>query len=129
MIEVRADYSGIDVLLKEAEEELYQEAITILTEIGELYVAEARNKGSFTDQTGNLRNAHSYVVYKGGVQVAGRIGRPDTLELFEKAKVNEGIQLIVGDGMMYASFVEGKGFDVTASGFLMVEREVRKLFR
>lgn len=124
----KTDFSELDKAYKEAEEQLYQEAIAGLARIGEMYVSESRNSRTYKDRTGNLNNANSYRVYRDGVEVVGSTGRPETGSMFNQLKTGKGLELIVGNGMEYASFVEGKGFNVTTSGFMLVEREVREMF-
>jgi hypothetical protein len=36
--------------------------------VGETFVRNARAKGNYTDQTGNLRSAISYIVFKDGIK-------------------------------------------------------------
>ena len=129
MINIKVDYSGIDEEMRKAEKQLYAEVINTLTNIGEMYISEARTNGNYTDQTGNLRNAHSYIVYHNGERVAGCIGRPETLRMFEQLKKHEGWQFMVGDGMDYASYVESRGYDVCTSAFMLVERLIREKFK
>jgi hypothetical protein len=127
MIDIDFDFSGLDDEYRRAEDELYREITLRLMRIGEMYVSTARANGNYTDQTTNLRTAHGYIVYRDGVSVFESIGRPETMQMFEEMKTGIGVELIVGDGMNYASFVEGKGYDVSTSGMLKVESEVRKL--
>ena len=129
MIVVKADTGGLDELEKGVEDAIYTKVLRTLTDIGEKYISEAKTKGSFTDQTGNLRGAHSFVVYKDGERLAGIIGRTQTLEMFEQLKKNEGWQFMVGDGMQYASYVDGKGYDVCTSAFMLVERLMSENFK
>jgi len=129
MINIKVDYGGIDEEMRRAEKQLNAEVINTLTNIGEMYISEARTNGNYTDQTGNLRNAHSYIVYHNGERAAGYIGRPETLQKFEQMKRNDGWQFIVGDGMDYTSYVEGRGYDVCTSAFALVERLIREKFK
>ena len=131
MITVKADTSGLDKLEKEVEDPVYTEVLRILKNIGEEYIKAGKSdkgKSDFTDQTGNLRGAHSYAVYKDGELLAGIIGRTETLEMFEQLKKNEGWQFMVGDGIQYTSCVEGTGRDVCTSAFMLVERLIRENF-
>ncbi len=124
--------TGLDSFIKDIEKEasgIRRKAILKLSRIGEMYVAESRSKGSYQDQTGNLRNANSYAVYEDGIPIFENFGRPETQAFFDSKKNGVGLELIVGNGMEYASFVEGKNFDVCSSGFLKVESEVRKLMK
>jgi hypothetical protein len=129
MISVKANYSILDELERETDRYTTDEIIKRLTNIGELYIAEARQNGSYTDQTGSLRNAHSYIIYHNGERVAGAIGRTETLNMFEQFKKNEGWQFITGDGMNYASCVEGRGYDVCTYAFMLVEQLVSENFK
>ena len=128
-ISVKADTSGLDELDREMEMQMNEEIVRKLSDIGENYISEARTNGSFTDQTGNLRGAHSYIIYKDGERKAGTIGRTETLQMFEQLKKYEGWQFMVGDGMQYASYVEGRGYDVCTSAFMLVERLISENFK
>lgn len=123
---------GFDGFEKDLKSEIEKEKKKIAFElfrIGEAYVNEAKESGAYQNRTKNLRNANSYRVYIDGKVVHESIGRPETNAMFEKMRIPEGIQLIVGNGMNYASFVESKhGLNVSSSGFLLVERRVRELF-
>ena len=122
--------TGLDDFIKGVEKEALKSKRSSelrLARVGEMYISESRSKGSYQDQTGNLRNANSYAVYRDGVLLYGSFGRPETQSFFDSKKHGIGLELIVGNGMEYTSFVEGKGFNVCSSGFLKVESEVRKL--
>lgn len=133
--------TGLDSFIKDIEKEasgIRRKAILRLSRIGEMYIEQARShkglkkegKGNdYEDQTTNLRNANSYAVYEDGIPIFENFGRPETQAFFESKKNGLGLELIVGNGMEYASFVEGKNFDVCSSGFLKVESEVRKLMK
>lgn len=121
-----------DDIDKELDEEIKKAKIEIadkLCIIGENYVNEAKERGTYQDRTTNLRNANSYRVYIDGVPYRESIGRTETNAMFDKMKIDTGIQLVVGNGINYASLVEGKGYNVTSSGFLKMEKEIRELFR
>lgn len=122
--------AGLDKFLDDIEKEainLKRKYELKLVRIGEMYIIESRSRGSYTDRTTNLRNANSYAVYRDGILMYGNFGRPETQTFFESNKYGIGLELIVGNGMEYASFVEGKNFNVCSSGFLKVESEVKKL--
>ena len=127
---IRLNEKGLDGFIKEVEKEaaLMKRGVGLrLARIGEMYVVESRTNKTYQDQTSNLKNANSYAVYQDGILVYGSFGRPETQAFFESKKQSVGWELIVGNGMEYTSFVEGKGFNVCSSGFLKVESEVRKL--
>lgn len=96
--------------------------------VGEVYVATARDKGSYKDRTGNLRNANGYGITDNGHIVNANAGRPETLDGIKQQEIKADMECICGDGMEYASKLEGKGYDVSSSGFLAAEREAKRLF-
>ena len=87
--------------------------------VGEAAVAEAREGGSYTDRTGNLRSSVGYVVSMDGraVQTAG----------FGGAGGAAGRELVVTAGMAYAAYVSARGYNVLASAELLARRMVREL--
>lgn len=105
--------------------------------IGERFVANARDKANFKDQTGNLRSSIGYIVLKNGKKVSG--------SSFEKVKdgkdgvnngktyINElrkqfstGYVLIVVAGMEYAAAVESRGKDVLTGSSLIAKDDLKK---
>jgi hypothetical protein len=101
-----------------------EEAILLrLLRIGEQFITDARNNGSYTDRTGNLRSSIGYVVLRNGQQYSasgftqvkqGSTGIQTAMSLLEEAKQRfpTGLVLIVVAGMHYAAAVESKGYDV-----------------
>ena len=94
-----------------------------LQRIGEQFVTDARNNGSYTDRTGNLRSSVGYVVLRNGEQYskggfekikAGGKGveTGNRIVLEAATKFPVGLVLIVVAGMNYAAAVEAKGRDV-----------------
>jgi hypothetical protein len=130
-IRITARLTGIDEEYNAAEVLLKREIFLTLSRIGEIYVSTARSDSRafkvYTDRTGNLRTGHSYIIYENGVMVLESIGRPETKQMFENMKTGKGIEFLVGDGMNYSSFVEGRNFDVSKAGFMKVESEIRRL--
>lgn len=121
---------GIDDFVKETKAEIQnvKERIAIeYSRIGEEYVNEAKQSGSYQNRTTNLRNSNAYRVYIDGKIFNESAVRPETNAMFNKLKVDVGIQLVVGAGMDYASYVEGYGFNVVSSGFALVERKMQEL--
>lgn len=126
MINIDIDLSGLDDILKEIE--AAERRLTFrLQRMGEQYIAMARQKGNYTDQTGNLRNANSYRLYKDGKVLFQSIGSSATGEFLDNYIIGVGLELVCGNGMEYCTYVEGKGYDVVSSGFLKVESEARKI--
>lgn len=123
---------SVDELLKGKIDELIKQIINKFKEVGERCVAQARDKGSYTDRTGNLRNSVGYVVlYNGVVQGKSRIKVAQSQKFLEELipRYQKGIVLIVVAGMNYAVYVEAKNFDVLTSAELLAERIVPKMLR
>lgn len=123
------DISDFDKQINEGQERIKNTVRAKLQRIGEIYVATSREKGSYTDQTGNLRSANGYGIVEDGVLTEVVTGRTETIEGIRQETVKADMELIVGDGMNYASSVEARGKDVSSSGFLAAEKEARKLFK
>lgn len=126
MIKIDVDLSGIDDVFKEIEAQ-ERKLILKMMRIGEVYVSTSRQKGSYQDQTGNLRNANSYRLYKDGKVLFQGIKIPTMGAFLDKYMDGVGIELVCGNGMEYCTWVEGHNFDVVSSGFLKVESEARKI--
>lgn len=126
MIDINIDLSGFDEIFEEIER--YERRLILkLQRIGEQYIGTSRSKGSYQDQTGNLRNANSYKLYKNGKVLYQSIGSSVTGEFLDKYMDGVGLELVCGNGMEYCTYVEGHNFDVVSSGFLKAESEARKL--
>lgn len=100
--------------------------------IGEAALKAAREKGSYTDRTGNLRNSTGYVVAIGGkiVATAGfdkSEGLPFAKELATTTDA-DGV-LVVCAGMNYATYVSARGYDVLDSAELEAQRMANELIK
>jgi hypothetical protein len=106
--------------------------------VGEQCIAEARNGGTYTDRTGNLRSSIGYAVLINGKvlkyeQVEKTLNGNEGLtqgqkylqERVKKAK-SKGVMLIVTAGMNYAEYVETKRV-VLASVQLKAPDMVRRI--
>ena len=132
--------SEIDRYIEEQIVRLTQAMIHNLQYIGEKCVNAARDRGSYTDRTKNLRSSVGYVismdgkiVYQSHFEVLGNdpTGAKSGIQ-FAKEIVRqfpEGIVLIVVAGMKYAQFVSAKGYDVIDSAELIADKEVPKLLK
>ena len=119
-------------------ERIKQAVIYNLQVIGEKCVNEARMKGSYKDQTGNLRSSTGYVLIVDGeiisesafdVVMNGQQGAQEG-KTFAESLVKEhptGIALIVVAGKNYAEYVAAKGYDVLDSAELLGEQLVQKM--
>lgn len=119
-------------------EQYVQDKVTEFTEcltrrlcyIGEAALKAAREKGDYTDRTGNLRNSTGYVVAIGGkiVTTAGfdkSEGLPFARELALSTDA-DGV-LVVCAGMKYATYVSARGYDVLDSAELEAQRMANEL--
>ena len=123
--------------------------VNTLAYVGEQCVNKARENGSYTDQTGNLRSSIGYVIAvdgrvrhasnfepvqftdKDGVthkgDEGGKTGKDYAKELV--AKHPKGAVLIVVAGMHYAKYVAATGRDVLASAELEAQQLIPKLLK
>ena len=112
--------------------------LNIFCEAGEECIIEAKNGGTYTDQTGNLRSSIGYVVLRDGkVYQQGQVDQTKDgkegisegkkyLEKRIKAAKQDGIMLIVTAGMNYAEYVETRRV-VLSSAELKAPDIVREL--
>lgn len=106
-----------------------------LAYLGEQCLNRAREAGSYTDRTGNLRSSLGYVVLYRGQPVSpasfsGGGASAEASEALQRATAEapqEGFVLIVVAGMHYAQYVAARGYDVLDSAELLAQREVPKL--
>ncbi|WP_292486716.1 hypothetical protein [Methanohalobium sp.] len=113
-------------------------AIEFYKYIGENFVRVAREKGDYTDRTGNLRSSIGFVVVENGeilyedYQLADKgsdkeTGRQVAQEFAQSMSGEiEGIGLIGFAGMEYAGYVEARGYDVITGSSPTVEKLMRE---
>lgn len=112
--------------------------IRSLAYCGEKCVTQAREFGSYQDQTGNLRSSTGYVIVKNGQIISGsgfssvsggsegtQVGLTFARQL--ASEFPRGIALIVVAGMNYAAYVEAKGYDVLTSSEILANRIVPQM--
>lgn len=134
---VKANFNmqNIRKKLDEAKTKKENDIIRVLSFLGEKCVNDARQAGSYTDRTSNLRNSTGYVVLKDGQEVFESFdgdtqdGRKNAREVATKVSVDypDGIVLIVVAGMNYAAYVESKGFNVLTSTERFAEVESKRM--
>ena len=140
MIKPKFTMNQVRKALREHAEKTDQAIVMRLSYIGEIFVNSARAKGSYSDQTGNLRSSIGYIVARNGKRVAGSNFEPikDGKEGSKKAKkyINEllydytqGYVLICVAGMDYAAAVESKGKDVLTSSSILAKRQLSRAFK
>lgn len=98
--------------------------------IGEAALKAAREKGSYTDRTGNLRNSTGYVVAVGGrIVTTGGFDKAQGLPFARELALStdaDGV-LVVCAGMKYATYVSARGYDVLDSAELEAQRMANEL--
>src|SRR5699024_1823495 len=119
-------------------EEYDRKAVEWLSVLGERVVKYAREHGSYTDRTGNLRNSIGYVVVQYGKVVKENFSigngygeakvqaRAYALEVARELPADK-TYLVWVAGMEYAKYVEAKGFDVLEGSGDWVEATAEKL--
>lgn len=113
---------SIAIQIKEAELKSKRSMILALNYIGQEFIKNARDGGSYHDKTGNLRSSIGYAVFnngkmiKGVFETANKDNNGEGVNTAKKtAQTNAsktGLCLIVVAGMDYAAAVESKGYDV-----------------
>ncbi|MGN6352820.1 MAG: hypothetical protein ACTHLB_05490 [Parafilimonas sp.] len=104
-----------------------------LRQVGEQFIADARNDGSYTDRTGNLRSSIGYVIYKDGQPFEEAFpgdkeqGKERGKEVAAGLDVpKKGYCLVVVAGMNYAVYVEAKNYDVITGSSFEAERNLKQ---
>lgn len=136
--------SNINELIERKKEAFHQAIVYRLNYLGLECYSIARERGSYIDQTGNLRSSTGYVIsYNGvvvyergfekvaGLQSSTEDGTLKGKELAEKLvnEYNSGYSLIVVAGMEYALSVESKGYDVLTSAELYAKDEIKDVLK
>ncbi len=132
------NWHEVELAFARAKEEYDRKAVEWLSVLGERVVKYAREHGSYTDRTGNLRNSIGYVVVQYGRIVtedfsigsghgeAKAQARAYALEVARNLPANK-TYLVWVAGMEYAKYVEAKGFDVLEGSGNWVESTAEKL--
>ena len=144
MITPQFNLNDIERILREKIEKYHQKVIRILRIVGEKCINEAREYGSYQDQTGNLRSSIGYIVLKDGKPIEkggfaptekgtkkGKDGQKEGEAFINKviSQYPSGFVLVVVAGMKYASYVEARNYNVLSSSELLAEKEVPKLLK
>ena len=142
--------AGIRNQIKRHMEVVDKAIIYGLTAIGEECLSQARIKGSYKDQTGNLRSSTGYAVLRDGKIVVqstfervvpkgdNKTFKKQVLQEFDgsqkgRERIEEllpqypkGYVLIVVAGKEYAGYVMARGYDVLDSAWLKAEEMLPK---
>lgn len=116
--------------------------IMAMNYIGQKFIKLARESGSYSDQTGNLRSSVGYAIFDNGKEVnavfeiadkdEGGAGVRSAKNLAKKQVAKTGLCLIVTAGMVYAAAVESKNYTVLtafAPSENQVKRDLEKLLK
>lgn len=126
MMQPQFTRAGITRMAEKKLENFILVILNRLAYIGEAFVADARERGSYNDITGNLRSSIGFMVLREGAiwlesfegenAEGQQKGRELALQIAERYP--KGCVLIVVAGMEYAAAVESRGRDVlTMSSF------------
>lgn len=109
--------------------------IMALNRIGQEFIREARDGGSYDDQTGNLRSSKGYAIFNNGKEINSVFevatkdengeGVKSAKNLAKEKAAKTGLCLIVTAGMDYAAAVESKNKTVLTA-FAPSESQVKK---
>lgn len=133
-LEVTTPIGEIQQYIEEQLAHKVERLINSLSYIGEGALRIAREQGSYTDRTGNLRNSTGYVIAVDG-QVTTRAGFDSKNEdgaafAEELARTTEGkAVLVVCAGMSYATYVSRRGYDVLDSAEIEARVLAEKLLK
>ena len=125
---------------------VHRATVKVLQYIGEQCVKLAREKGTYNDITGNLRNSIGYVLVKNGSIISKNfeqrveskvvssangkgILEGEALAVELASRVNKGYSLIVVAGMHYAHYVETLNKDVLDSAERWANEQVPRLMQ
>lgn len=134
------DYNALMVEMRERAERINRAIIRTLQYIAEVLVREARMKGDYIDQTGNLRSSIGAIILLDGqivsrsgfeVVMGGSSGANEGLTYAQEiaAAYPRGIALVVVAGKDYAAHVAARGRDVLSSAVLKAEDIVPRMMR
>lgn len=133
-IKMTTSTDEIAKFLRHAMAERRKALVNALRYLGERCINEARDSGTYTDRTGNLRASLGYVVLKDGKPLGsptlirggtldGKAMGEETIRQAISETNDEGYVLIVVAGMHYAKYVEAMGYNVLTSAQLLAERQ------
>lgn len=131
--------ADIKAVILDRKRRIDEAIILTLKRTGEQFVKDAREDGTYKDQTGNLRSSIGYIIMKDGQLLFENFrtingGKLRGAEGLQRAKqvINEvasqfrsGYVLIGVAGMDYAAAVESKGYDVITASSATAEAALK----
>lgn len=131
--------ADITRILTARKERIFAAILLRLKRIGEQFVKNARENGTYRDVTGNLRSSIGYVILHNGIQITentklvrkGKEGPGKAREVLNelKAQYPKGFVLICVAGMEYAASVERRGREVITASSHQAEIDLRQAIR
>lgn len=138
--------SGVHNRFADYSVRIHRAIVTMLTYIAEQCVRKAREDGTYTDRTGNLRNSIGYVLLRNGDIISSNFENKVESKVIDAAngkgilegqalaeelarKAGKGYTLIIVAGMHYAYYVETRGYDVLDSAERLAEQRVPVLMK
>ena len=139
-IKLKTSNKEIALHLEQSQKQMIDQIIMNFEYGGEACIKEARDNGSYHDQTGNLRSSIGYVVVDDGRIVStglntdvkaedGRKRAENYLKELASKSESGKISLIVCAGMNYAAHVEANGYNVLTSAELLAEQLVPSMMK
>lgn len=120
----RTSKHDLDTVFLRAKQEFDRKTISYLSRLGKQVVQYAKEHGTYTDRTGNLRDSIGYVVvqygkivdedFGSGKSIAKEKARNYAMEIARKLSGSRAYLVWVA-GMDYARSVEAHGYDVLES--------------
>lgn len=137
-IRITTPLSEIDAYTERCLERAKRAIIGVFEDVGNQCIIEAKDNGSYIDQTGNLRSSIGYAVVVDGQIVRSKVseqvkdgvaGKGEATAFLSRlaSEHKTGICLIVVAGMNYAVYVEGRGKNVLTSAKLLADRLVPQM--
>lgn len=139
-IKRQAPKNAFGQYLERKANELRHVMLNNLIYVGEQAITEARERGRYNDQTGNLRSSIGYCVLDNGKPVViagfkvvkdGKQGAQQGRKFLESliSEHSTGLVLIVVAGMEYAQYVEAMNLNVLDSAEQMAQKLVPQLIK
>lgn len=121
----------IDLKIDKFYQAKVRKSFEVLSWMGIQAVNYARQHGSYTDRTGNLRSSVAYaIIFDGQIKKSqfqgDDVGKGEARKLINElaAQFPQGMVLVIVAGMEYAAAVESKGYDVITGSSHFADTEL-----
>jgi hypothetical protein len=139
-MQVTTPQADIDAFIAKEIKKSERKILNAYCYVGESCLTQARDMGTYQDQTGNLRSSIGYIVLQNG-----KVYKKSAFEQIKKgsdgvkegkkfiddliSQYSRGMVLLIVAGMNYAAAVESRGQDVITSAELLEEKLVPQLMK